>query len=65
MKGGRRLPGADIRERQGGEAGGFVGGDAEQAQLGLGELVDGGLRDAVGVLPPLPSPILLPRYHHR
>jgi len=29
--------------------GGFVGRDAEQAQLGLGELVDRGLRDAVRV----------------
>ena len=33
----------------GDEAGGFVGGDAQQAQLGLGELVDGGLVDAFGV----------------
>ena len=29
-----------MRERECGEPGGFVGGDAEQAQLGLGELVD-------------------------
>jgi hypothetical protein len=40
--------------REGDQAGGFVGGDAEQAQLGLGELVDGGLGDAVGV--PLAHP---------
>ena len=31
-----------------GEAGGLVGVEAEQAQLGLGELVNGGLDDAVG-----------------
>ena len=49
--GGRRrrrgcLPGLDGRKREGDEAGGFAGGDAQQAQPGLGELVDGGLRDA-------------------
>ena len=37
------------REREGGEAGGFGGGDAEHAQHGLGELVDGRLVDAFGV----------------
>ena len=49
-RGYRRLPGAGGREGEGGEAGGFGGGDAEQAQDSLGELVDGGLGDAVGVL---------------
>ena len=52
------LPGPCGREREGGEAGGFGGGDAEQAQLGLGELVDGALCDAVGVplaYPPEPE----------
>jgi len=34
--------------------GGFAGGHAEQAQHGLGELVDGGLGDAFGV--PLAHP---------
>jgi len=48
------LPGLKGREREGGETGGFVGGDAEQAQFGLGELVDRGLRDSVGV--PLAHP---------
>ena len=42
----RLLPGVSGREREGGEAGGFGGGDAEQAQHGLGELVDRGLVDA-------------------
>ena len=50
----RLLPRAGVREREGGEAGGFGCGDAEQAQLGLGELVDGGLGDAFGV--PLAHP---------
>ena len=50
----RLLPGVSGREREGGEAGGFGCGDAEQAQLGLGELVDGGLRDAFRV--PLAHP---------
>ena len=50
----RLLPRAGVREGEGGEAGGFGGGDAEQAQLGLGELVDGGLRDAFRV--PLAHP---------
>jgi hypothetical protein len=40
------LPGLNGREREGDEPGGFVGGNAQQAQLGLSELVDGGLRDA-------------------
>ena len=48
------LPGLNGREREGGQAGGFAGGDAQQAQLGLGELVDGGLGDAFGV--PLAHP---------
>ncbi len=43
------LPGFNGRERQSDEAGGLVGGDAEQPQLGLGELIDGGLVDAFGV----------------
>jgi hypothetical protein len=58
------LPRVGGREREGGEAGGFGGGDAEQAQEGLGELVDGGLRDAFGV--PLavsrPAPVRNPRF---
>src|SRR4029077_5988622 len=50
----RLLPGLNGREGEGGETGGFVGGDPEQAQLGLSELVDRDLRDAVGV--PLAHP---------
>jgi hypothetical protein len=41
-------------KREGGETGVFGGGHAEQPQHGLGELVDGGFRDAVGV--PLAHP---------
>jgi len=36
------------REREGGQAGGFAGGDAQQPQPGLGELIDGDLVDASG-----------------
>ena len=50
----RLLPGVSGRERKGGDAGGFGSGDAQQAQLGLGELIHGGLRDAFGV--PLAHP---------
>ena len=50
----RLSPSLNGREREGGEAGGFARGDAEQAQLGLGELVDGGLGDAFRV--PLAHP---------
>ena len=39
----RQLPRASGGEGQGGEAGGFGGGDAEHAQHGLGKLVNGGL----------------------
>src|SRR5271165_3037938 len=37
------LPGVSGREREGDEAGGFGTGNAQQAQLGLGELIHGGL----------------------
>ena len=50
----RQSPGAGVREWEGGEAGGFGRGKAEQAQHGLGELVDGGLGNAFGV--PLAHP---------
>ena len=42
-------PGAGVGERERGEAGGFGGRDAKQAQHGLGELIDGCLVDAFGV----------------
>jgi hypothetical protein len=50
----RLVPRASRGKREGGEAGGFGGGHAEQPQHGPGELVDGGFRDAVGV--PLAHP---------